>query len=173
MYEIEVCFRPDEYAVGHVKPNPAANVHQKMIAALEIGAAGKGAGEERLIKAEAFQPDATLQIRLSLLSERRTIHGVEIVKDRPVRVEEDVYVLMGSPRYFSTNAEILLDEEKIPAEGWITAATDVLRGVSGKISRVRRRFACDRAITEGQIKLLGESRAPAQQNQTKGCAHQK
>lgn len=105
-----MCFRPDKNAVGHVKTDAAAKVHQEMVAALEIRAAGKRAGEEWLVKAEAFQPDPTLQIRLSLLSQRRTVHCVEIIKDRPIWVEEDVHILMGSPRYFSANTEILLDE---------------------------------------------------------------
>lgn len=148
--------RPDKDAVGHVKTDAAANVHKEMVAAHKVRATSKAtAGEEWLVKAEAFQPDATLQICLNFFPQGRTIHSVEIIKDRPVWVEEDVHILMGSPRHFCANAEILLDEEKIPAERWITAAADVLRGVRGRISRVRRRFSCDRAIAKGQVKLLG------------------
>jgi len=127
--EVEVRFRPNEDAVGYVKTKSATNVHEKMVAALEVSAAGKRAGEEWLIKTEALQPDATLQICLNLLSQGWTIHGVEIIKDRPVGVEENVHILMGPPRYFSANAEVFFDKQEVAAKSWIAATTNALWSV--------------------------------------------
>lgn len=117
--------------MGDVKPDSPANVHQKMIAALKICAAGERAGEEWLVKTQALKPYAALQIRLCPLSQGRAIDGVEIVKNGPVWVEEDVNILMRPPCHFSANAEVFFDKKKIPAERWVAATANALWGVVG------------------------------------------
>jgi hypothetical protein len=64
--KVEVSFRPDEDGVRHIKPDPAANMGEKVIAALEIRAPDKIAREKRLVKAEAFESYSCLQICLRL-----------------------------------------------------------------------------------------------------------
>lgn len=166
--------RPDENGVRHIKPEPAADVHEEMVTALKIRTANKVAGEERLVKTKAFQTDPSLQIRLRLFAKRRPIDCVEIVENRAVRIEKDIDVLMTTPGHFATDSEVLLDKKKITAERWITTAANALWSVVlYVVEGIRRRLSHHRAHAKSQIKLLSVRRANTRQNQTKGRTQKK
>jgi len=66
--EIKVRFRPDENAAGHIKAKPAAHMSEEMVAALKVGATGKVAREEWLVKPKTLQAYTTLQLSLCSLT---------------------------------------------------------------------------------------------------------
>jgi hypothetical protein len=150
--QIQVRFGTEKDGAGDVETNAAAKVSQKMVAALEIGAADETAGYKWRIEAEALAADPRLELGLRVLAQRRRPHGVEVVEDGPVGREENVRVLVGPPGNLAADPEILFEEEKISAEGRITAAADGLRSVAGR--GVGCRGPSDRSVAEGHVKLL-------------------
>src|SRR5215467_6930697 len=152
VHEIKVRFRPQENVAGNVQTNAAAKMSQEVVAALEIGATREAAGDKWRVEAEALAADPRLKLGLHVLADRRSPDRVEIVKDRPVRREEDVHVLVGSPRDLAADAEIFLEEEKVSAERRITAAADALRRVAG--AGIGSWRSGDRPVTESYVKLL-------------------
>lgn len=162
-------FRPDEYAVCNVEAETAAYVDQKVIAALEIGAAGETAGEEWCVKPEALRTDPALQFGLCSLAQRGTIYRVEIVEDRPVRVEEDIHVLVATPCHFPADSEILLVKKEVAAECRVPSTPNALRSMIIEIGKgIGGRLACHSSHPESQIKLLPVDYGTAEYKQAKG-----
>jgi len=162
-------FRPDKYAVRHVEAETSANVSQKVIAALEIRAASETAGEKWLIKTQALNANPTLQFRLRSFAQWRSKHRIEVIENRPVRIEKNVHVLVTAPCHFPAHAEILLDEKEIAAESGVSTAPDALRSVVVEIGkRVRRGLACDCAHAKSQIELLSVCSSGTEDNQASG-----
>ena len=155
-------FRADKNAVGHIEAESAAYVGKEVVAALEIGTPGKVAGEKWLIKAEALNPNSALQIRLHPLAQRRTEDSIEIIQNRPVRIEKDIYILVAAPGHFSADPEIFLDEEKVTTESRIPAAADALRSVVRTRDRIGSRLPGYGTHAEGEIKLLSVCSAGTQ-----------
>lgn len=153
-HEVKMRFRPDKDTVRHVETQSSAHVRQKVVAALEIGAPGETARKKRLVKPEALNPDPALQFRLRPFAHGRSKHGVEIVQNRPVWVEKNIYVLMATPGDFSSDSEVFFNKEEIAAERGITAPADALRSVVRTRKPVRGGLPRNRTHAESQIKLL-------------------
>src|SRR5262249_56536420 len=98
--------RAHEDVVPHVQANASPYVRCKVIAAGVIGAPKKIAGEDRAVEANAFRANASLELGLSTLADRRGPHGIHAVKDRPIGVEEQVDVLMRPARNASTSCQL-------------------------------------------------------------------
>src|SRR5260370_14598781 len=108
---------------------------QEVVTAAVVGAILKKAtatGKERCVKADRFKTNPGLQFRLRVLAQGRCENGVEVVQDGPVGLGKDVDVLTCTPGNFPANACIFPEEQKISAEGWVTAPGDRLRsGIAG------------------------------------------
>jgi hypothetical protein len=144
---------------------------EEMVAALKVGATGKVAREEWLVKSKTLQAYATLQLSLCSLAEWGSQHSIEVIKDGTIWVKKDVYVLVTAPGDFSSSTEVLLVKKKIAAERRISTSTDALwrvvptgQGVCGRLPSHGTDAKCD-------VKLLSECCAPAQQKHRKGRAH--
>src|SRR5258707_1897021 len=138
----------------------------EMVAALVILASGKPAGEKRLIERKPLGADSPLQLSLRLLSQRRSKHGIDIVENRTVGLEEQIHVLMGSVSGFSADTEVLMEEKEVSAEDWVSAAANALRGETSR--GFGRRGSSDCADAKSQIKLLGVGSACCYKEHAKG-----
>ena len=116
-----------EDAPVHIQPKAASEVPQEMIAALEIRTSEKITGENRRIETKALRADSSLQLGLRVLSQRRSKHGIEIVKNRAVGLEEQIHVLMSAVSDFTAHTEVFFEEEEVPAEARVGAAANGLR----------------------------------------------
>jgi len=151
-------FRAQEDVLGHIKAKAASKMSQEMVAAGVVRATDEIAGKKWLIKAQALGSNSCLQFGLNVLAYRRSVNSIEIIKNWTIRCREDVHVLVGTPGNLTANAEVSVEKQKVAAERRVSASADGLRReIPGGYIRhagIRCRVPANRAIAEGQVKLL-------------------
>lgn len=106
-----------------VIPNVAANMEGEVVAALVIGATTKRAAlEEGSIEAQVLASDTGHDISAKLLLSN-PINGIEIVKNRTVRLDvaerrDSIHSLSSPPRHFTAESDVVL-KTKNAAEAWV------------------------------------------------------
>ena len=119
-----------------------------------------------MIKPQTLRADSAGQIELRVFAELRAVDGVEIIKNRAIRLKKDVHVFMGAPCDFASHAKILFEQE-VTAERRITTATNALILMGESSIAVCCRLPLHRSITKGEIDLLRVSCASSHKEKTK------
>ena len=169
--EIEIGLGLNKETSTRKHPKSRAHVHQKVIAAGEVGTAESRAIEERLVKTDGFPANAALQIGLRSLADIRSVDRIEVGKDGPVRLEKDIYILVGPPGNLAANPKVLFEKE-IAAKGRITAATQGLWKMVGQAG-AGSRFSDYCSETKAHVELLGLRRSGAQKSHAKSRNEQR
>lgn len=100
---------------------------QEVVAAGKVRTAAETAALEKWgVKANALPSDATLNVGLRLLPQRRSKHGIEVVQDGAVRLPESINILVSAPGGLRAYAKVPLKKE-VSAEGRISASANILR----------------------------------------------
>ena len=120
-------FRADENSVGDIEAHGPAEMPQEVIAADKICAAGKRtAGKSGRIKAKAFRTQARGKLCLRALAERRSVHGIHIIKKWAEGLKSLIKVLLGAEGRIKTDADIV-EEKKIQSKIWISSTANGLQ----------------------------------------------
>lgn len=149
-HQVKSRFRTQEDAAFHVKAQTSAEVSHKVIAAGVVRTScNVAAAIEIVIEADALNSDTREQFRSNPRRELRGIDGVEVPKQRPIRLESVVNILVSAPVDFSLHTKIL-PEKIIAVESQVGAAPDRGRRKQQKASRAIGRR---RETTHGETKI--------------------
>jgi hypothetical protein len=169
--EIKIGLGLNKEASTRKHSKSGAYVHQEVVAAGEVRTAESRAIEERLVKADGFPANAALQIGLRPLAKIRRIDRIEVGKDGPIWLEEDIYILVGPPGNLAANTKVLFEKE-IAAKGGITAAAQGLWKMVGQAG-AGSRFSDYRSEAKAHVELLGLRRSGAQKSHAKSRNEQR
>lgn len=131
--KVEVRLWPDKDVVDGVELYANADVPQQVIGAGEVCTREEAAGNKGLIKAYAFAPESTLQIKGCLLSQRRRKDSVEVVKDGPEWLESLGEISRSSPEDLTTDSKVMNEQHVGTDGGKHTAANGLGEEVAGSI----------------------------------------
>lgn len=137
-------------------------VSGKVVAALVIGAGRKSALVVRGVEAQVLATDSSHYISTEFLAQLPSIHGIETIKDRPIRrLEEEPVAGLGVERLMRTpgnvypEADVVL-QDKNSAEAWVQASTERRKNIAGAVGRNGGRFHA--AEAKGAMELLRRCR---------------
>ena len=154
--EVQVGFRPDKQISPDVVAKARAEVPVEMIAADVICAAHKTARISSLIEPKVLAADSSHQLGPELLPQLRGPYTVKVIKYRAIRLVSAIVILSGSPCGLALYADMMA-YQNIGAEAGIQPAPIRREKYSGRVSCSCGR--CERAETEGSVKLLRLGRA--------------
>src|ERR1044071_519188 len=96
-HDIHVRLRPDENSIGDIKAHRPAELAEEVIAADEIGTAGKSAaGQKWRIKTDALGADSSRQFQLCAFPQRWRVNQVNIIEKRTEGLETLIKILLGA-----------------------------------------------------------------------------
>lgn len=105
--EVEVSLRLHEDVMEGVKLKSSADVSQQVVGTGKVRTGEETAGDEGLVKADAFPTDSGLHVRGCLLAQRGRKDGVEVIKDRAKRLEALGNILGGPPEDLAAHTEMM------------------------------------------------------------------
>ena len=114
---IVVNLGPDKYMSPNVVSDPGSKMLHEVVAADVKGAATEKVARRRIrrIEPNTLTADAGHEVRANLLAEARLVHTVEVIKDWPVRLSENIGSLTGPPRGFKTEAKAVMKRDDVEA----------------------------------------------------------
>ncbi|HEX7288622.1 MAG TPA: hypothetical protein VF532_20730 [Candidatus Angelobacter sp.] len=171
MNEVKIGLGLNKKAATRKNPKARAHVYQKVVAAGEIRTAKSRAIEERLVKTDGLPANSALQIGLRPFTDIRRIDPIEVGKDRPIRLEKDIDILVGPPGDLAAHSKVLFEQE-IAAKRGIAAAAQGLGKMVGQAG-AGSRFSDYSSETKAHIELLGLRRSGAQKSHTKSRNEQR
>jgi hypothetical protein len=153
---VEMRLGSDEHVSPDVVANTAADVHQKMIAAVIAGSEiDATAGGLIAVEASRLDADTTHQVEANFLAELGLIQAVEIKQNRTVRnAESGIVSLAGFPGRFKVEAYALLEDDVATDAGVQTA---LFRHKATTLNAVVRSWRHDGAEADHGVALLGRS----------------
>ena len=160
VHQIIMDFRTNKDGPCQIKLHSAPEVTHEMVAADEIGKAGKlVALQERCVETNALYSDSRLQVQLRPLVQRWTIDSPKIVKKWPERLDTLVQVLAGPPGRVKACAQIVIEEEVHTEVEIGPAANRGYLGIGGRRGQP--------GSSKTHIKLLCLRRASQQKKEAK------